>query len=421
MRTLHYNCFAGLCGDMNLGAMIDLGVSTEELISELKKLGVDDWELVANNDIRRGISGIKATVKLKHHSHHHHDHEEEKSDHHHHKHDHEEKEHKHNHHHHDNSRNFAQIKDLINNSELSIRVKHNAIAIFQVLADAEGKVHNKPADEVHFHEVGAVDSIIDIVGAAICYELLGIDTVTASTIELGGGTVKCAHGVMPVPAPATAEILLDVPTSQGADNKECTTPTGAAILKTVVSAYNPKITGTVTKIGYGIGQRDSHNLSNSVQVMLIEDEDSVSDIITEELFEITATMDDISAEKISYLSEKLFEAKALDVWQYPVFMKKGRSGVEVTALCSRDKKDDIINCFFINSSTLGIRENSLKRYSLKREFIEVDTKFGKIRVKKGFLKGKEISSKPEFEDVKSAAELNNVTLEDVYNSIPLEL
>jgi hypothetical protein len=405
MKSLHYNCFAGICGDMNLGAMVDLGVPVDELTAELVKLNVDGWKLESQKDIRKGISGTKVTVVLDNHSHN-------------------EKSVEHHHHHHD-SRDFSQIKDLINSSELSIRVKNNAIAIFQVLADAEGKVHNKPADEVHFHEVGAVDSIIDIVGAAICYNILKIDIVTSSTIELGGGTVKCAHGIMPVPAPATAEILLDIPVSQGADNKECTTPTGAAILKTVVSEYNPKNSVKTIRTGYGIGQRDSNNISNSLQVMLLDTnekpEDNSNDIITENLFEITATMDDISPEKISYLSEKLFACEALDVWQYPVFMKKNRTGVEVTALCSSDKKESIINCFFINSTTLGVRENSIKRHSLKREIQEVDTKYGKIRVKKAFLGAKEVSSKAEFEDVKRAAEKHSVSLEEVYNTIPLEL
>lgn len=405
MRKLHYNCFAGLCGDMNLGAMVDIGVSFEQLELELKKLNIDGWHITFVNDIRKGISGTKVTVHLEKHSHRHHEHEK----------------HTHKHHHHHSSRNFAQIKELINNSSLSQRVKNNSIAIFQVLAEAEGKVHKKPADEVHFHEVGALDSIIDIVGAAICYELLEIDTVTCSTIELGGGTVKCEHGIMPVPAPATAEILLDVPTSLGADNKECTTPTGAAILKTVVSEFNPKEVGTTVKTGYGIGQRDSENISNSVQVLLYETEENKSDIITEVLYEITATMDDISAESVSYLTEKLFNSEALDVWQYPVFMKKNRSGVEVTALCKPLNKNKIIECFFTNSTTIGVREKSINRHSLKREIIEVETIFGKIRVKKAFLNGREVSSKPEFEDVKIAAEKNRVSLKDVYEKIPLEL
>lgn len=408
MPRLHYNCFAGLCGDMNLGAMVDLGVSPDLLTKELEKLNIHGWHITCKKDIRKGISGTNVTVNLKDNDHHSHSHSLEK------------KKHEH-HHHHDNSRNFSQIKDLINQSSLSQRVKNNSIAIFQVLADAEGKVHNKPSDEVHFHEVGALDSIIDIVGAAICYELLEIDTVTASTIELGGGTVKCAHGIMPVPAPATAEILLAVPTSQGADNKECTTPTGAAILKTVVSEYNPKMSGIALKTGYGIGQRDSENISNSVQVILFDSKDQTSDIISENLCEITATMDDITAEKISYLTEKLFESEALDVWQYPVFMKKNRSGVEVTALCKPEKKEHIINCFFINSTTIGVRENSINRHSLKREIVEIETKYGKIRIKKAFLNNKEISSKPEFEDVKKAAQTYNVSLEEIYAIIPLEL
>lgn len=328
MSILYYDCFCGISGDMNLGALIDLGVDPEYLKSELAKLPMaDEFELEIFRAQKKGIEGTKVNVLLKgadkghvhqghghhdHDHHHHHDHHDHKHEHHehkghehqghhhehhHHDHDHDHKHnHKHNHdhkeghhhHHHDHQdhhdhkhhdhRNLAHIEALIDKSALSDTVKALSKKIFMEVAVAEAKVHGKDLQEVHFHEVGAVDSIVDIVGAAICFEALGVDQVMASSVELGGGFVKCDHGMMPVPAPATAEILKGVPVKRGLVDKEMTTPTGAAILKALVSSYSDQLQMNVSKIGYGLGTRDLE-FPNVLRVMLLTEADPLKDVL----------------------------------------------------------------------------------------------------------------------------------------------
>lgn len=266
MSILYYDCFCGISGDMNLGAMIDLGVDPAFLKSELAKLPMaDEFEVHIQKAVKKGIEGTKVDVCLKHEHHHHH---EDNHEHHHH-HNHGEHGHKHHHdHHHHEHRNLQVIERLINESTLSDSVKALSLKIFMEVAVAEAKVHGKPIEEVHFHEVGAVDSIVDIVGAAICYEALGVQKVIASPVQLGGGFVKCDHGMMPVPAPATAEILKGVPVKIGLTDKEMTTPTGAAILKALVSDYSDQFSLNISKIGYGLGSRDLE-FPNVLRVMLL--------------------------------------------------------------------------------------------------------------------------------------------------------
>lgn len=256
MGILYYDCFCGISGDMNLGAMIDLGVDPDHLKAELQKLPMaNEFELKISRQQKKGIEGTKADVVLKHHSgdghHHHHSGD--------------------GHHHHHDHRNLAKIEGLIMGSALSDQVKALSMKIFMEVAVAEAKVHGKAIEEVHFHEVGAVDSIVDIVGAAICYEALGVDKVISSSVELGGGFVKCDHGMMPVPAPATAEILKGVPVRRGLTQSEMTTPTGAAILKALVGEYKDQMEMNIVKIGYGLGTRD-HEFPNVLRAMILEDE-----------------------------------------------------------------------------------------------------------------------------------------------------
>lgn len=305
MRILYYDCFCGISGDMNLGALIDLGVDPEHLKSELAKLPMaNEFELEIFKAQKKGIEGTKVNVLLKtgdsqgHQGHRHlddHDH----SGHHHHHHQGHSHSHSHNHshqghrhlddldhsghrhlddhsgHHH---RNLSHIEALIDNSSLSDSVKALSKKIFMEVAVAEAKVHGKSLEEVHFHEVGAVDSIVDIVGAAICFEALSVDKVMSSSVELGGGFVKCDHGMMPVPAPATAEILKGVPVKKGLVDKEMTTPTGAAILKALVSVYSDQLQMNVSKIGYGLGTRDLE-FPNVLRVMLLTEADSKEGLV----------------------------------------------------------------------------------------------------------------------------------------------
>lgn len=292
MKVLYYDCFSGISGDMNLGAMIDLGVDKDYLIKELSKLKLqDEFELNITRDIRKGISGTRVDVILKHdnqdevhegeikvHSHgeanhchgdeeHDHDHNHDEGGHNHfHQHNHQ---HSHNENHHHEHRNLKDIESLINSSELSDEVKKLSINIFMRVAEAEAKVHGKTIEEVHFHEVGATDSIVDIVGAAICAVYLKADRVMCSSVELGSGFVRCAHGLIPVPAPATVEILKGIPVKAGVVPKETTTPTGAAILAELVHEFTDKKNFIIEKIGYGIGHRDTE-IPNVLRVFLAQ-------------------------------------------------------------------------------------------------------------------------------------------------------
>lgn len=265
MKILYYDCFCGISGDMNLGALIDLGVDSEYLIKELSKLNLDDeYEIKIEKGNKMGITGTNVKVILKHnhshdhgHSHHEHHHHDEEHEHHNHCHNHRHTHDNHQHHSHDHvHRNLKDIEDLVNSSELSDRVKRLSIDIFMKVAEAEAKVHGKGLYEVHFHEVGATDSIVDIVGAAICIDYLKPDKIMASPIHVGGGFIKCAHGMMPVPAPATVEILKGTPIKSGKVEFETTTPTGAAILAANVEDFVDNIDFTIEKVGYGIGDAD---------------------------------------------------------------------------------------------------------------------------------------------------------------------
>lgn len=265
MKILYYDCFAGISGDMNLGAMIDIGVDKEYLLKELSKLNIsDEYEIKIKKDMKKGIQGTKVDVILKHeHTH------DNKEDHNGHCNNIHEGEHHHEHLHEHVHRNLKDIEDIINGSTLNDNVKKLSLNMFMKVAKAEGKVHGKPLDEVHFHEVGATDSIIDIVGAAICLDYLKVDKIMASNVELGGGFVKCAHGLIPVPAPATVEILKGIPVKSGVVPFETTTPTGAAILSGNVDEFSEIKEFLIDKIGYGIGQRDV-DIPNVLRVYLGE-------------------------------------------------------------------------------------------------------------------------------------------------------
>lgn len=273
MRILYYDCFAGISGDMNLGAMIDLGVDADYLVNELKKLGLNnEYEIKVGRESRKGIEGTKVDVILKGHDHCHdeeHCHDHHTHDHCH-SHDHSQHQQVNNHHHHSSDhvhRNLKDIEDIINSSELSANIKKISLNIFIKVAEAEAKVHGKPLYEVHFHEVGAIDSIVDIVGAAICLDYLKVDKIMASSIELGGGFVKCAHGLIPVPAPATVEILKGIPVKSGIVSFETTTPTGAAILAANVDEFTNNVDFIIEKAAYGVGGRDTE-IPNVLRVYL---------------------------------------------------------------------------------------------------------------------------------------------------------
>ena len=416
MQILYYDCFSGISGDMNLGALIDLGIDEKYLIEELKKLSLSGYEIKVSRGSRKGIEGTKVDVVLKE-RHHEHIHDENEHGH----------SHGHisdNHSHHEN-RNLKDIEKIIDCSELSSKVKELSKKMFMKVALAEAKVHGKPLYDVHFHEVGAVDSIVDIVGAAICITHLNVDKIMSSSIELGGGFVKCAHGIIPVPAPATVEILKGIPVKLGAVPFETTTPTGAAILAVNVCEFKDNNNFIVNKIGYGIGNRDTE-IPNVLRVMLVE-ENNLSNIhevenkdsVTQEIVE--CNIDDMNPELYEYIIDKLFNEGALDVYLTPIIMKKGRPSVKISVLSSTAKLEKMKEVLFKQTTTFGVRSFMVDKTMLQREFIRVNTSYGEITVKEAYYKGEKIKSKLEYEECKKIAQSTGIPISEVYQKLKNEI
>ena len=390
MRILYYDCFAGISGDMNLGAMIDLGVEADYLKTELQKLNIEGFHLEINKDIRRGISGTKATVVIE-------NPENEKH------------------------RHLRHVEDLINQSTLSDEVKVLSLKIFDLIAVAEGKVHNISKERVHFHEVGALDSIADIVGAAICLDRLKVDKVMSSSIQLGGGTVKCAHGIMPVPAPATTLIVQGVPVRTGLVQHEATTPTGAAILVATVNEFSDRINFPITKTAYGIGQRDVSEVPNVLRVFLSDTNAQNDQTASEEAMMLECNIDDMNPEWYDPLFRKLFEAGASDVFLSPIIMKKSRPANRLSVLCPKMIIQEIKAIIFTNSTTIGVREYAVSKTVLERQEREIETELGKVRVKYSSFQGKEIRFKPGFDDLVRLADQHGLSLNEVEKIIQKSL
>ena len=424
-RILYFDCFSGISGDMTIGALLDLGIDQNLFLAELSKINLDEFEVEIKKGLKKGISGTDFTVHL--HSYEHH-HEEE----HHHNHEHEQHhaEHEHNHshnhehtheHHHDekphdhaHTRNLSDIYNIIDHSELSEYVKTASKKIFLIVAEAEAKIHAKTIDEVHFHEVGAVDSIVDIIGAAICVEMLKIDEIQCSEINLGSGFVHCEHGLFPVPAPATLEILTGVPVYSKNAKKELTTPTGAAILKALCSEFGSAPEFVVEKIGYGLGKRDME--TPNVLRVIIGKKKSISTLTM-----LETNIDNMNPEIYSYLFPKLLENGALDVFTTPIVMKKNRPANILSVLCNNDKVELIEEIIFAETTTLGIRKYKVEREELKREFKKITTKYGDITVKFAYRDGKLLKFAPEYEECKQIAENLNISLIQVIDSVKIDV
>jgi len=390
MRILYYDCFAGISGDMNLGALIDLGVDPDFLKQELGKLNIEGFHLEVVKDIRRGISGTKATVVV------------ENPD-------------------NEKHRHLRHVEEIVNNSNLSDKVKSVSLQIFNKIAVAEARVHNIEIQRVHFHEVGALDSIADIVGAAICLEALKVDKVLSSPIQLGGGTVKCAHGIMPVPAPATALIVENIPVKTGLVQHEATTPTGAAILAAIVDEFTEQINFPISKTAYGIGQRDVSEVPNVLRVFLAETEELFTDVSSQTASVLECNIDDMNPERYEYLMELLFEAGASDVWITPVIMKKSRPATTLSVLCQPEKVVTMKTILFENATTIGLREYNIQKSILRREEKTVNTPFGVVRIKESYFNGKKVRVKPEFEDCKTFALKNNCTIAEIEKAVLVSL
>jgi uncharacterized protein (TIGR00299 family) protein len=406
MRILYYDCFAGISGDMNLGAMLDLGVDPKHLEAELAKLPLSGYALRYRRDERRGLSGMKVDVVLDDHHHHHRDHGHED-------------------HHHDAHRNYGDIRRIISESGLSARAQELSQRIFAKLAEAEAKIHGLPPEEVHFHEVGALDSIVDIVGAAICFEALGVDEVLASPVELGKGLMQCEHGTFPVPAPATAEILKGLPVRTGTVPHEATTPTGAAIIATLADRFVDTARFAIERVGYGIGSRDCE-IPNVLRAILATSDESCvkreaaadeNGVASFEATLVECNLDDMVPERYDFVMELLFQAGAKDVFLTPIVMKKSRPAVVLSVLSDATSLPAVRDILFTHTTTLGIRERAISKRMLSRTERTCATPYGELRVKDASYRGRVVRSKPEYEDLKRLALEHGVSIEEIVAGI----
>ena len=435
MKTLYLDIFSGIAGDMFIAALIDLGVDAKKLERELKKLKLDGYHLHIGRSEKSAIAGVKFDVHLAHeHDHHHgdephagHPHETACGLHvHDHPHEHHHAHHEHEHAH-EGQRNFSEIKKLISRSQLSAWVKQKSIAVFQRIADAEGKIHGLPPNEVHFHEVGAVDSIVDIVGAAIALEMLGKPRVIASPVVEGTGWIRCAHGRFPVPAPATLAILgaRKIPVSQCDEPHELVTPTGAALLAESVESFGAMENLVAEKIGFGLGTRDNQTRPNVLRAVLgtqsaIRNPKSKVaglDWETDKIAVLETNLDDCPGEILGAFIETALSAGALDVFHTPIQMKKNRPGVLLTVLCTEAEADKFSELILRETTAFGVRKTIAERRKLRREFTVVATRHGKVAVKIGRLGAKVVQAAPEFESAKKIAAKTGVPVKDVFAAV----
>ncbi len=380
MRVAHFDCFSGISGDMVLGALVDAGASMTTLRAELKKLGLNGYTISSRKVSRSAIGATQVKVRLS---------KNVTQPH----------------------RNLKSIHKLIKSSGLSARAKADAAAIFTRLAEAEAAVHGVPVEKIHFHEVGAVDSILDIVGAAVAIDQLGIERVTSSPLPLGSGTVTISHGEIPVPVPATMKLLEGVPVYQSGLMQELVTPTGAAILTHYASSYAGFPPMTVEVVGYGAGSRVTEGKPNLLRVVLGEADEAVG---AEPMDVIETNIDDMRPELVGALFDRLFDRGALDAYVTPLIMKKNRPGHLITVLCDPDKTAQLVELLLTETTTFGVRTYRTRKHCLHRTFQRVKTPYGQVTVKVGTLGGKVVSASPEFDSCRKAAEVKGVPLKEVY-------
>ncbi len=374
---------------MILGALVGLGVSVDELIEELKSLKVDPFEIVIDKIVEQGMSGVRAKVVL--HEHHHHHHQD------------------HGHHH---GRHLSAILKLIDESELPAPVKESASLVFRRIGEAEAAIHGIDIEKIHFHEVGAMDSIVDIVGCCLALYKLGVDSVSIRNLPQGHGTIECAHGTYPNPAPATLRILERFPVQEVDEPFELVTPTGAALISSWRTADVPALGSRAVRAAYSFGHRKLNDRPNLLRATLYE---ASEDVTTDECFVLECNLDDTTPELVGCLFDQLLEAGALDVFTTPVFMKKQRQGILLTVLCIPSARKKMLDLIFRESTTFGIRERLEKRTILERSFESVETPYGKVRIKMGRRNDEIITASPEIEDCRKCAEESGVPVKKVYD------
>jgi uncharacterized protein (TIGR00299 family) protein len=379
MRIAYFDCFSGISGNMVLGALLDAGLEASQLESELARLGLDGYQLVVEPVWRQGLSGTLVEVQIA----------EQRV-----------------------QRHLHQIEAIIEESALPAQVKSQSLVIFRRLAEAEARVHGKPIQEIHFHEVGALDAIVDVVGSVVGLWLLGVDRVWASHVHLGRGTVVCQHGVIPVPAPATAELLRGVPTYGRDVDAELVTPTGAAILTALAEGYGAPPALRVDQIGYGAGSRELPHpnlLRVSIGATVDRWEGYEQDVVTL----VETNIDDMSPQVYEYVLERLFAVGALDVFLTPIQMKRNRPGTLLSVLVTEDKLGDVLGVLFAETTTIGVRTSPWQRWKLARESLTVQTAYGPIEIKVSRSGGQVMTLSPEYRDCKSAASRHGVPLKTV--------
>lgn len=387
MRIAYFDCFSGAAGDMIVAACLDAGAPQEVLREQLGHLRLDEAELHIEKVNKKGIAATSFEPRLR-----------------------------------DTStascphRTFETIVTLIEQAHLSDQVKGNAIKIFTRLAEAEAKVHGTSPADVVFHELGAVDAIIDIVGSCVALEALKLDKVYCSPLITGSGMVECAHGILPIPAPATAELIRGVPLGHSEASFELLTPTGAAILTTLAAEFGAMPAMSITDIGYGAGQYDNPDMANVLRVLIGETIEQAGDRESDEVYLLEANVDDATAELIGHVTEKLLGAGALDVYCTAIMMKKNRPGTLLSVICQSDDAAKLERLIFLESTTFGIRRQLCHRSILTRAQQTVETVFGPIGIKTGRLDGRTATCSVEFEDCREAAERHGVPVKDVMSA-----
>lgn len=385
MKIAYFDCFSGASGDMILGSLLDAGLPIERLKSEIALLHLSHYDIQVEKVIKKGIAGSQAIIQLK----------EDHFQHHH--------------------RHLHDIEEIIKNSELDECVKEKSIAIFKRLAEAEAKVHHTSVNQIHFHEIGAMDAIIDVVGAVAGIHAMGIEKLFCSAIHVGCGTVTCAHGVLPVPAPATAELIQGVPIYSTGITGELLTPTGAAILTTLSAGFGIIPPMKIEKIGYGAGTSE-FPIPNLLRIMIGQDSDIIKDYKSEQIGVIETTIDDMNPQIYDYLFEKLFDAGAIDVFLTHVQMKKNRPGTMVTIICSVDQVGKISDILLRETTSIGLRWRIDHRIKADRSIQEIHTNYGMIRCKIATVGNQRINIFPEYEDCKRIAEEKHIPLKEVMDT-----
>lgn len=420
MRTLYLECKMGAAGDMLTAALLELIPDRQIFVDKINSIGLSNVHIEALSAVKMGITGTQMSVKINGEeeksedvSVHHHS-NEHTSEHHHHEHSHE---HSHEHYHHEHHHSHTSMHDIehiISALDVSEKVKLDALSVYRLIAEAESAAHGRAVEEIHFHEVGTMDAVADIVGVCILMEMLSAEKVIASPVHLGNGFVKCMHGVLPVPAPATAHILKGIPAYSGNIEGELCTPTGAALLRHFAGEFGDMPPMQVSKVGYGLGKKDFPVL-NCVRSFIGETEDK-----SESVVELVCNIDDMTGEALGFAQEMLLKAGACDVFTQAVQMKKSRPAVMLTCICKEKQRDEMLNLIFRHTSTIGVREHYCKRYTLNRRIDAIHSSLGDVRVKVSEGYGVK-RCKAEYDDISRIAEEKGIPFDEAKKIIEKEL